>query len=108
MPSRYTPDLAIPDVAELDLFVIMDALSAPVRRRIVIALAERDGVPCGQLDLPIAKSTAARHFRVLVKAGLIRQWDDGNRKRNGLRRDEIEHRFPGLLDLVLREAQATR
>jgi hypothetical protein len=29
MPSRDTSDVAIPDVAELDLFVIMDALSGP-------------------------------------------------------------------------------
>jgi DNA-binding transcriptional ArsR family regulator len=108
MPSRDTSDVAIPDVAELDLFVIMDALSGPARRSIVLALAERDGVPCGQFDLSIAKSTAARHFRVLLEAGLIRQWDDGNTKRNGLRRDEIEQRFPGLLDMVLREARTTR
>jgi hypothetical protein len=65
-------------------------------------------VPCGQFGLSIAKSTAARHFRVLLEAGLIRQWDDGNTKRNGLRRDEIEQRFPGLLDMVLREARTTR
>ena len=77
MPSRDTSDVAIPDVAELDLFVIMDALSGPARRSIVLALAERDGVPCGQFDLSIAKSTAARHFRVLLEAGLIRQRSAG-------------------------------
>jgi hypothetical protein len=60
--------------------------------------------PCGQFGLSIAKSSAARHFRVLLEAGLIRQWDDGNIKRNGLRREEIEQRFPGLLDMVLRES----
>jgi DNA-binding transcriptional ArsR family regulator len=107
MPSRDSSDVAVPDVSELDLFAIMGALSSPARRSMVLTLAKRDGVPCGQFGLSIAKSTAARHFRVLQEVGLIRQWEDGNIKRNGLRRDEIEQRFPGLLDMVLREGRTT-
>ena len=44
---------------------------------------------------------ATYHFRVLREAGLIEQVEQGNRKLNTLRRDEIERRFPGLLEAVL-------
>jgi DNA-binding transcriptional ArsR family regulator len=37
----------------------------------------------------------------LREAGLIAQREQGNRKLNTLRRDEIDERFPGLLDAVL-------
>jgi hypothetical protein len=43
---------------------------------------------------------------VLREAGIIRQEVDGNRHRNWLRRDELDRRFPGLVDLVLREHEA--
>jgi hypothetical protein len=44
---------------------------------------------------------------VLRESGLIQQWADGTRHRNTLRTDELERRFPGLLPLVLAEAQLT-
>ncbi|MDX6565941.1 MAG: hypothetical protein QOE10_1603, partial [Gaiellales bacterium] len=47
------------------------------------------------------KSTATHHFRVLREAGVIEQRLDGNRKLNTLRREALEARFPGLLDVVL-------
>ena len=104
MPSRDTSDVAIPDVAELDLFVIMDALSGPARRSIVLALAERDGVPCGQIDLPIAKSTATHHWRVLREAGVVRAREEGTKKYHSLRRADLDARFPGLLDSIFANA----
>jgi hypothetical protein len=43
---------------------------------------------------------------VLRLAGVIEQHDVGTRRISALRRDDLEHRFPGLLDSVLRAAQA--
>jgi hypothetical protein len=40
------------------------------------------------------------HFRVLREAGLIRQVDYGNSRKVTLRREDLQKRFPGLLDLV--------
>ncbi len=45
-----------------------------------------------------------RHFRVLREAGLIRQHDVGTRRINTLRKEELDQRFQGLLDLVLKES----
>jgi hypothetical protein len=44
---------------------------------------------------------------VLRLAGVIAQHDEGTRRISRLRRDDLEQRFPGLLDSVLRAAQAS-
>ncbi|MDQ1043292.1 DNA-binding transcriptional ArsR family regulator [Streptomyces sp. V4I2] len=56
------------------------------------------------------KSTTTHHFRVLREAGAIRQIYRGTAKMNGLRRDDLDDLFPGLLDALLDAAgrQAVR
>jgi DNA-binding transcriptional ArsR family regulator len=92
-------------VEDLNLAAILHALSDPVRLRIVCQLADGGERTCGSLDLPVAKSTCSHHFRVLREAGVVAQRLDGKCRFNRLRMDELEQRFPGLLDAVLR-AQA--
>jgi DNA-binding transcriptional ArsR family regulator len=91
------------EATELDLSAVLQALSDPVRRSIVARLAREGEVPCGGFDLPVTKSTRTYHFRVLREAGLIDQREEGNRKLNTLRRDDVDARFPGLLEAVLGE-----
>lgn len=93
-----------PDRDEMDFLAVLDALRDPLRLGVVSALAEQDGIACVQFDLPVAKSAASRHFRVLREAGVIRQQDDGTRRLNSLRREDLDARFPGLLDLVIAES----
>ena len=45
------------------------------------------------------------HFRVLREAGVIRQEREGTTKLTSLRRDDLDARFPGLLDAVLSASQ---
>jgi DNA-binding transcriptional ArsR family regulator len=59
---------------------------------------------CGSLQLPVTKSTCTHHFRVLREAGVIHQRQEGTSRLNSLRRDDLESRFPGLLETVLRAA----
>jgi hypothetical protein len=40
-------------------------------------------------------------MKVLREAGVIRNEPDGRRRRLTLRRDDLDARFPGLLDSVL-------
>ncbi len=54
--------------------------------------------------LPVTKSTTTHHFRVLRESGVIRQVYRGTAKMNGLRRDDQDDLFPGLLDSVLSAA----
>ncbi len=95
-----------PATADLELTAVLGALSDPVRLEIVRRLAAHDAEQtCGSFGLPVAKSTATHHFRVLREAGVIASREEGTRKFNRLRRDDLEARFPGLLDAILANAE---
>jgi DNA-binding transcriptional ArsR family regulator len=82
---------------------VLHALSDPVRLRIVAALAGQDDErTCGSFDVPVTKSTCTHHFKVLREAGVIHQRHEGTARLNALRRDDLEARFPGLLETILR------
>ena len=96
-------DLEYPERDELQLVDVLQALADPVRLQLVRIVDEAAGlVPCGQIELPVGKSTASHHFKVLREAGVVRAKIDGTRRYYSLRRDDLEIRFPGLLDTVLR------
>ncbi|MCK2216086.1 helix-turn-helix domain-containing protein [Actinomadura sp. ATCC 31491] len=96
-----------PDLREVTLQQVLEALVDPVRRSIVTRLRDVPGdVRCGSFDLPVSKSTATHHFRVLREAGLIRQYYVGTARMNALRRDEFDAAFPGLLDAVVAAERA--
>jgi len=106
MASRTSSPLVHPGVAELDLFAVMTALADPVRRGIVVNLAQKPGLSCNAFNADSAASSLTRHFRVLREAGLIWQTDVGNRRENVLRKDDLDSRFPGLMDMVIHEGLA--
>jgi len=56
---------------------------------------------CGAFPVDVAPSTLTHHFRVLREAGVIRQREDGNRRWTALRGEDLEGRFPGLLDAIV-------
>lgn len=60
------------------------------------------GVP-GRLRflVDVAASTLTHHFKVLSEAGVIHQRQEGVRRWTTLRHDDLNDRFPGLLDAVL-------
>ena len=98
--------LAHPARHEIDLASVLHALSDPMRLRIVAGLALEDKRTCKSFDLPVTKSTCTHHFRVLREAGVIHQRLEGTTRLNSLRRGDLDARFPGLLDSVLRAAGA--
>lgn len=89
---------------EIELAEVLHALSDPVRLRIVAALATGAERSCKSFDLPVVKSTCTHHFRVLREAGVIRQRLASTTKLNSLRREDLDARFPGLVDAVLQGA----
>jgi DNA-binding transcriptional ArsR family regulator len=94
-----------PPVEQLELTAVLDALSDPVRLGIVAQLAEAPEVACGSFEqMPVAKSTLTHHLNVLRQAGLVSTRQEGVRRFQRLRRDELEERFPGLLSAVLSAA----
>ncbi len=104
MASRTATKLVHPDRAELRFTTVLAALSDPVRLAVVARLAdvEPDGeLACTTFALPVSKSTQSGHFKVLREAGVIRQRDEGTRRLNRLRREDLDARFPGLLDIAI-------
>lgn len=93
-----------PSTDSLTLTRVLFALSDPARLSIVHNLARVGPQTCGELNLPLAKSTASHHFRVLREAGVIHMQADGTQFINSLRREDLDERFPGLLDTLLRIA----
>jgi len=71
-------------------------------------LASGEERTCCSFDLPVVKSTGTHHFRVLREAGVIRQRVEGKTRLSALRREDLEARFPGLLDAVLRAGSTFR
>ena len=99
------PDLAGPERADIRLEEVLHALSDPIRLCIVAGLREGgDERRCGSFDVPVTKSTLTHHFRVLREAGVICQRQEGTARLSRLRSEDLDERFPGLLDAILRSA----
>jgi DNA-binding transcriptional ArsR family regulator len=99
--ADHQDPLSHPAREEIELAAVLHALSDPMRLRIVAGLAAEDKRTCKSFDLPVTKSTCTHHFRVLREAGVIRQRLEGTTRLNSLRREDLDDRFPGLLDSVL-------
>jgi DNA-binding transcriptional ArsR family regulator len=102
--TKKTPEaIHHPERDEIELGAVLHALSDPVRLRIVASLASRpDACPSGSFDVPVTKSTCTHHFKVLREAGVVRQRPEGTARLNTLRREDLDARFPGLLDTILK------
>ena len=98
-----TEAISHPHRDEIQLASVLHALSDPVRLQMIAVLATSDGEPtCGSFDVGVTKSTCTHHFKVLREAGVIQQRQAGTARRNTLRRDDLDARFPGLLATILR------
>jgi DNA-binding transcriptional ArsR family regulator len=93
-----------PTTDDITLPGVMGALSDPVRVTIVRELATQGELVCGTLDLGVSKATRSHHLRVLREAGVTHTRVDGTRRHVSLRRDDLDARFPGLLDALLAAA----
>jgi DNA-binding transcriptional ArsR family regulator len=90
---------------DIDVVTVLQALSDPVRLEIVRQVAAQgpDGeLSCGQLEVPVSKSTCSHHLKALNCAGVTAEREEGTRKYIRLRRAELDRSYPGLIDSVLR------
>jgi DNA-binding transcriptional ArsR family regulator len=87
---------------DLELHVVLQALSDPCRMTIVRQLLQSKGraLACNEVELDIAKATRSHHFEVLRAAGIIHTEMEGTKCMTSLRRAELAKRFPGLLKLI--------
>jgi DNA-binding transcriptional ArsR family regulator len=109
MSTQATEQIAHPSRVEIELSAVLHALSDPVRLTIVAKLSELGSAhTCSSFDLPVTKSTCTHHFKVLREAGVIHQRQQGTSRINTLRREDLEARFPGLLDAILQSEGGRR
>jgi DNA-binding transcriptional ArsR family regulator len=94
--------LEMPAAGAIELPEVLHALSDPVRLEIVRALAAGGEQACGAVPLPVSASTRSHHFKILRDAGLTVTRLAGTQRLVSLRSDDLQRRFPGLLDAVLR------
>jgi DNA-binding transcriptional ArsR family regulator len=97
-----------PAIERVELAEVLHALSDPARLEIVRGLAADGERQCGSFDLGVTKATRSHHFKVLREAGLTHTRAQGTARYVTLRREELETRFPGLLDAVLQSPSSAR
>ena len=98
-----------PTREQLRLSAVLEALANPLRLEVVVRLTQEPAVlACGELIPELSKSTASHHLRMLRDSGVMRVIRDGRYLRPSLRRDDLDARFPGLLDTILANADESR
>lgn len=86
---------------ELHLSSVLYALSDPVRLFMVSEIRRAGERTCGDIEVPVVKSTFSHHARTLREAGVINVRVQGTQRFLSLRSEDLESRFPGLLSSVL-------
>jgi DNA-binding transcriptional ArsR family regulator len=93
---------------QIDLPMVLDCLGDPTRLAIVYTLAMREHgegeLCCGDFNALSGKSNLAYHFAKLRESGVMQTRIVGTNRLMRLRREDLEARFPGLLDAVIKAA----
>ncbi|CAM5564206.1 hypothetical protein STANM309S_02669 [Streptomyces tanashiensis] len=81
---------------EQDPTTLRPTLADPVRIQLVRELAAQPDwtLSCSNFDVPVGRATKSHHFTVLRGAGIVEQQDQGPKRLNRLRREELDARFP--------------
>jgi DNA-binding transcriptional ArsR family regulator len=93
-----------PETDAIDLATVMRTVGDPLRLEIVRLLADGAEQNCTTLQsrLGLPASTGSYHLRLLREAGVTRTRAEGTLRYISLRRDDLDRRFPGLLDVLIR------
>ena len=95
-----------PLAEDIDLVEVLRALADPVRLRVVARLGDDQYHPCGveEYGLDIHKSTLSHHFKTLREAGVTSTVVRGRNHGVQLRRTDLEARFPGVINGIVKAA----
>jgi DNA-binding transcriptional ArsR family regulator len=98
-------DVVQPSAADFELPRVLAALADPHRLATVQVVARSGESWCARVvqdaGLTMSKSTFSHHLRILCEAGIISKRIQGTRTYIDLRKDDLDTRFPGLLDSIL-------
>ncbi|MBB4187048.1 DNA-binding transcriptional ArsR family regulator [Sinorhizobium terangae] len=95
-----------PTAEQITLSNVLGALGDPTRLAIVGYLARREGRPTMCLSFTDfgSKTNISYHLAKLREAGITRMEVSGTSRLVTLRRDDLDSRFPGLLDSIIAAA----
>ena len=93
-----------PATEAIELATVMRTVGDPLRLEIVRMLGDGAERTCAVLQdaLGLPASTGSYHLRLLREAGVTRTRAEGTTRFISLRRDDLEGRFPGLVDVLTR------
>lgn len=94
-----------PDADDIELVKVLQALGDPVRLWLLKKYATGEQFSCAPDALGVGhlhKSTVSHHMRIMREAGLTSTRAVGRNRFVRLRRDDLDARFPGLLDALLK------
>jgi len=103
-PGSLREKIPHPPASALELATVMRTVGDPLRLDIVRLLADDEQRDCGAVadTLGVPASTCSYHLRLLREAGVTRTRAEGTQRYISLRRDDLEERFPGLIDVLTR------
>jgi DNA-binding transcriptional ArsR family regulator len=103
VPATHVREIRHPQADQIDLATVLRTVGDPVRLEIVRMLADGGERNCGWMTdaLGLPSSTGSYHLRLLREAGITRTRAEGTERHISLRRDDLDERFPGLLDAVI-------
>lgn len=92
-----------PSIESIRLSRVLHALSDPNRLKIVKSIASRGEEVCTyySYEFNISKSTVSHHIKTLRESGIIRVRIEGSQHFYSIRTDDLNNKFPGLMDVVL-------
>jgi DNA-binding transcriptional ArsR family regulator len=92
-----------PATDEIELIEVLKALSDPARLAVVRTIADGEFHSCSAdvFELDVHKSTLSHHFKVLREAGITSTRSIGRNRDVRLRRDDLNARFPGVIDSLI-------
>ena len=95
-------ELDHPATAALRIEDVLAALNHPARLKVVRTLAANDELTCQAILPDMTKSSASHHWRMLRESGIVEQRREGRYLFMRLRKADLDSRFPGLLDAVIK------
>ena len=105
MLGLVVDDVIEPAAEDFRLPRVLAALADPHRLATVRVVARNGESWCSQVmqeaGLPMTKSTFSHHLRILREAGVLTKRVEGAKGYTRLRKDDLDRRFPGLIDSVL-------
>ncbi|PZM15077.1 ArsR/SmtB family transcription factor [Rhizobium tubonense] len=97
-----------PTTEQIDLSAVLDAMSDPTRRDIVLRLVEVGEENCSGFSEFGSKTNLTYHYARLREAGITSTRIEGTQRLISLRLNDLEMRFPGLMTAILAAAPRSK